>query len=368
MELANLLAGLRGSKERRLSPIGVKLGIECAQFIQLERIAQGLAIKAVVTAPYPSSRDDITATPSQFRQFVNNAIRGAGFSTRQVVTSMAPESTKVVLLNYSVKPNQRDEAAMLPHLKERLTGALSDWVIDYLPIRTQQKDSPERFALVAAAKRDVVIAHLELYRQMGLEVEAVEIGPIAIRRLVTFLRSPDNFDNFLIINIGENTSYLTVLWGRRLVMDRQIEFGRKNLIQALCSSLDIDSNHANYLLCTHGFRRQDRADEIADTTTDILKPIFLRLVEEINRALIYIASETRGGSVARCHLLGAMANWPEADTLLGSLLSIPAAKLDPFSGFVAGDSGLDLAALDRSSSMVIATGHALRGMASHAGI
>lgn len=368
MELANLLAGLRSSKERRFSPIGVKLGIECAQFIQLERTAKGLAIKAVVTAPYPSSRAEVTATPDQFGQFVNGAIRGAGFKTCQVVTSMAPESTKVVLLNYSVKPNQRDEAAMLPHLKERLTGALSDWVIDYLPIRTQQKDSPERFALVAAAKRDVVIAHLELYRRMGLEVEALEIGPIAIRRLVTFLRSPDNFDNFLIINIGETTSYLTVLWGRRLVMDRQIEFGRKDLIEALCAALDIDSSHANYLLCTHGFLAEGEADEVAETITDILKPVFLRLVGEINRALIYIASETRGGSVGRCHLLGAMANWPAADTLLGSLLSIPAAKLDPFSGFVNDESRIDFAAVDRSSSMVIATGHALRGMASHAGI
>jgi len=368
MKLANLLAGVRSSKERRISPIGIKLGIERAQFIQLERTAQGLGIKAALSAPYPGTRDEVTATPEQFRRFVTDAIRAAGCSTRQVVTSMAPESTKVVLLNYSVKSNQRDDAAMLPHLKERLSGALSDWVIDYLPIRTQQKDSPERFALVAAAKREVVISHLELYRRAGLEVEALEIGPIAIRRLVTFLRSPDNFDNFLIINIGEDSSYLTVLWGRRLVMDRQIDFGRKDLIQALCSNLDIDSSHASHLLCTHGFVREGHNDEVAETVTDILKPIFLRLVEEINRALIYIASETRGGTVARCHLLGAMASWPAADTLLGSLLSIPAAKLDPFSGFVTDGSCVDFAGLDRSSSMVIATGHALRGMASHAGI
>ena len=47
--------------------------------------------------------------------------------------------------------------------------------------------------------------------------------------------SPDfpAMPNALLINFGTESSYLTVIWGRRTVLDRVIEFSDKGLLERL---------------------------------------------------------------------------------------------------------------------------------------
>jgi type IV pilus assembly protein PilM len=236
---------------------------------------------------------------------------------------------------------------------------LTDYVLDYVPVRVDVREGQEHSALVAAARREHVIDYLESLRKAGLSVKALDIGPLAIRRLVTAAQHSHDHDhdNILIITLGQAHTYMTVLSGRRLIFDRDISFGEHRLIRHLGSELDIDDHTASRLLRDHGLRAGDgNSDELAATVVEVLKPLFVELRTDINKAMVYAASETHGNSVRRIYLTGGVAEWKGIERLLGDLLDIPVSILDPTACLV------DAAPRLPRLRMGVVTGLALRGL------
>ena len=96
--------------------------------------------------------------------------------------------------------------------------------------------------------------------------------------------------------------------------------------------------------------------------TEILKPLFLKLVEEIKRVCMYAAAETRGSAVSHAYLLGSVARWPGSETLLTALTGFDVAKVpDPLAMFPASHDGAGPARLAAAPEIAVATGAALRG-------
>lgn len=369
--------GLRGvASQRNIGPIGLKLGFEQLSFMQLESAGTTIKVRCAGSVPYPGNNiENVVKSTQNYKQFVQQLYKQHPLlHGRKIVTALPPNQIKLSMVNYRAKPGQPDDAAIVEQMKDRLSGSIGDWSLDYFPIRRNQLEAADRSALVAAAKRSDVVNMLELFRVAGLEIDAMEIGPVAIRRLASYIRSGSSFENVLLLNVGQYKSYLTVLWGRRLLLDREVDFGRKRLLQTLGDALDLSSDATERLVSRFGFRRSKFSEHpttehnVAETVTEILKPEFLSLVEDINKALIYTASETRGGAVSYVYLLGCMADWPGAGRFLGSLLSIPVAKLDPFSGFSSEGNTFGANPRDHFSGMVMAAGHALRGVVTNVGV
>ena len=222
---------------------------------------------------------------------------------------------------------------MVDAARERLGERLEDWVIDFLPVRTRAEAEGERAALLAASRREDVVAYLELLRAAGLEVAALDIGPASVARVVTATRDGSVDDNVLTVNFGEDGSFLTVFSGRRLILDREVSLGQRALLETVARGLDVSASEADELLQRYGLLPQLSAPpggepaEVSATVTEILRPRLLELRDEIAKAALYAASQTRGGSIAQVLLLGAAARWPRLDALLGSVLKLPEGAL-----------------------------------------
>lgn len=355
-----------------VGPIGMELAQEEIRMVQLRKTQQGgISLVARSKLPYSGSRQEVFASPGRVRKLVRAALKSGSFSGKRVVTALPPEEVKIIPLSYP-NSSKGDEQTILELVAARIDGKLEDFMIDYLPIRANPGDE-DRLTLVAMARKQHVVELLNLLDRAGLEVMALDIGPAAIKRLFSSLPGASGEETVLVINSGREVSYLTMVSGRRLLLDQQVEFGEEPLLQHLCKALDIGKPLARKLLLENGFDGTDPpageslsivGGQVSETLREIFKPLFLRLIEEINRVLIFSASETRGNPVARIYLLGSIASWRGADELLGSLLDIPVIPM-----------GESLRALEQPVTdeqggrvegirpeMVIATGLALRGM------
>jgi Tfp pilus assembly PilM family ATPase len=120
---------------------------------------------------------------------------------------------------------------------------------------------------------------------------------------------------------------------------------------------------------SHTDQVSDAIDEggLSSTLSEILKPQFMKLVEEIKRAFLYAASETRGQGVAEVYLLGSIARWPGSDKLLSNLTGTRVVTIpDPLSLFPSDDTDTDTNSDGTSApEIAVATGLALRGMTIH---
>lgn len=368
--LAKSMAVLRpNSKTKRIGPIGVDFALECAHLVQLESVSGGsLQVRAKASMPFDSPRRELLTRPHEFRSLLRRVLESDRFYGRKAVLAMPAGMFRTISVNYQYAGAEENEgAAVLQVMKSRLDGDLSQYVLDYMPVKNRSKGG-ERLAIVAVSERQPVIDFLELARKAKLDVQALEIGPVAISRLVGAMSKAQGSSNALVINSGRRASYLTLISGSNLLFDQEIGLGEDNLIQQVAETLDISVNMARDMILRTGVHPDDGGDSTMSeedhglmmTMSEILKPQFLKLVEEVKRAFLYAAAETRGGAVTKVYLLGGIARWRGADRLLSSLADVDVQTIpDPLALFPAGDKPVGE---DFASEVAVATGLALRGM------
>jgi type IV pilus assembly protein PilM len=369
-QLVNRVANL--VPQGRIGSIGLEFAREKLHLVQLEMPSAGrIKLHASASLAYPGSREALLGSSSTLRSILRPALRSNHFYSNHVVAALPLPEVRIMSVSYHLNGTQSDEQAILKPISERIKGNLADYVIDYIPVRVGHKDE-ERLAVVAVAKRDTVVAHLDLLRRAGLQVEALEIGPVAIQRLVSTFSEMEQYQNVLAINFGHELSYMTMISGRRLLFDQQMDFGEKGLIDQLAQTLEMDTEAVRRLVYQFGIWSQTKGpsssvvisrSDVTDSLMEIVKPSFLALVEEVKRALIYAASETRGEPVKKVYLLGSIARWRGVDRLMNSLLDIPVMNItDPLSVLGQGSAPEPIPSDSLAPEIAVATGLALRGV------
>ncbi len=367
-------AKLKGlAKPALFGPIGVDFGLERLNLVQFEKRGKTKNIVAAVSVPYISSRDELLGSKDELRFFINRILKTYPFRGREVVAALPPRLFQLVHLNYRKSANEDQETALVRAIQERFGDRLESAVIDYLPIRPKVEDQVDRLAMVALSEHQTVVDFLEVMRASRLKVQALEVGSVAIKRLLTsFQEEGDARQKVMAINFATSKSYATVLWGGELLLDREVSVGLDSLLDSITESLDLAPDSALQMLEKCGLCEDESQSsfspvgefesDLSTTFAHILKPNFIKMAQELRKILIYTAAETQGGAIDAVYLLGSVARWPGVDKYLAKLINIPVLTVDPLFGYEHDDRSLDKGRAEPVSGIAVATGLALRGV------
>jgi Tfp pilus assembly PilM family ATPase len=206
-------------------------------------------------------------------------------------------------------------------------------------------------------------------------VDFLEIGPLAVKRLIDCGPATDQYDHVVVVNVCQTTSHLTTISGERLLADQEIQFGAELTLSAIANPLDLAINVARDLVLANGLDPtlkdtksiDSNADaDVAATLIQIVRPEFLKLVREIDRALLFADSESDGEGRKKIIIVGGIAHWPGAVALLGTLAKMPVERLGLDNmPFAADPEVIDNISDRQAAEMSTAVGLALRGMSDH---
>ncbi len=357
----------------RVGPIGLHFAEEQVHAVQLRRLASGAyCLRAWASARYPDTREDALESPARLQRVLSKLLSRGRFQGREVVTALPPAMSRITSLNYQVSGKTADGEAILRLMESRLDGPIGDYVIDFLPVRGDAS-SRDRVALVATSRRSDVLKLLDDLHTARLDVVELEVGPAAINRLISLLPRPENSrGNVLVINYGAEKTYITLISGRRLLMDKEIPFGANALIKQIARSLDVTPAMAEEMAVREGLNQQVNkpfgatvqltADDL-NPLVEIVRPIFAPLAEEVRRACLYAASESQGEVVEQVYTVGSIARWPGADQLLSEIARLPVATTLPLTAIFDTDDAADISSYPGiGPELATATGLALRGL------
>lgn len=144
-------------------PIGINLAREKIHLLQLEKKKNSLRIRANASIPYPVSRTELLASPREFSIFIHKVLRSSPFKGHDIVSCLPNKGTKIINLSYQMQSGMNEDEAVVNEVMKCMDGNPAEYVIDYLPIRSEDKNSATPTALVAVAKRETVISYLELF-------------------------------------------------------------------------------------------------------------------------------------------------------------------------------------------------------------
>ena len=345
-------------------PIGLYLGADRLCAAQMQRTPAGLMVRAVASLDLGCPWYAMLAEPRRFKYALTAFWKEHGFGGREVVAAMPPEQLKVFTLNYTVAQGQADAEAIASEVKERLKNKGRSMVVDFVPVRQPTQEERSKEAVVAAAAREDVTAFLEFLGHAGLEVRALDIAGMALKRIVPWVDpgSSAEMQNALLIHIAADSSRLMWIWGRRLMLERPIEFSEQRLVARVARLLDLPEPSAKRLLVQHGLRTPQgrQTAEIDGTLREIVGAELLLLKTEASKTLHYAASKTRGNGVDKVLLVGAVAGFPGIAQLLSAGLGKPVEVLDPLSAFPHRLSSEQAAELAPHCGVAVAIGLALR--------
>ncbi len=350
--------------------IGLDMGPDRLILVQMKLVAGKPSIRAIASLPYPCPRDELLQDPQQLRQLLKQAYAMQPFRGKRVVSCLPTNQIKILTIPYRHTEGQPAAPAIVAELRERLKGNLDGMVVDVMTLRQEETASGKRDALVALAPRDKVVAYLDLLTGAGLEVDALDIGPAALARLVCHagsIHAPEfpHAHNVLLINFGSTSSYLTAIWGRRVMLDRAVEFSENRLFSRLKLMMEMPEALAMHLLYegnAAAANENGSPDEARQIMAEVLRPEITLLLQEINKTLVYMASKTRGQSFNMIYLAGRVARYPNLLDILREQLNIPVEILNPLAVFASETGNLPDESMGTMAGIALTTGLALRGV------
>jgi Tfp pilus assembly PilM family ATPase len=358
-------------------PIGLDFEVGRLHLAQLEIRRDSYHLRAARSLRHDVDLETLLDSRSELRRLVVDTLRRGEFKGRRIVTAAPSADLRLMVLNYRLEAGRSDAEQIIGLARERMRDDLSEHVVDYVPIRTSGDQQGERSALVAITPEEPVIRHLERLRRAGLVVEALEIAPVSIRRLVAALGQTSAQDIVLIIRIRPEATELTLLSGRRLLLYREVDIGYSAILAEVSKALDCDDETARDLLASYGvgdlapveeeifgFGSEDPdsagAGDIVATLRSTVRPSLRGIVEQAHKAVSYAAFQTRGMSLEKVYLLEGATPCPGLDGLLAEMLQLPVEPF-PLAGALVGVQS-NQAAL-RDQRYAVALGMSLRGIA-----
>lgn len=188
---------------------------------------------------------------------------------------------------------------------------LDDVIWDYQRMFVGSEE--EGFALDAevglfAMKRDQVYQEIEPYQEAGIDIDIVQLTPLAIYNYVVFDQidhsmweaeydPADPPESIVVLSIGTEATDLVITNGYR-VWQRNVPLGGSHFTKALVKELQL-----TYAKAEHLKRNATRAED-PKTIYQAMRPIFKDLLTEIQRSIGYFQSLDRAAKISRVVALG----------------------------------------------------------------
>ncbi|MBI5740456.1 MAG: pilus assembly protein PilM [Nitrospirae bacterium] len=331
-------------RRSKYSPIGLDVGAASIRMAQLKRTLKGWVIGEMIAKDIPASNNENGAGRKDATiQAIKDIMKESSFSGRSVVSVMPGYQMDSFPVKLSLTGDEAVEEAVIREARAHLSYSAENAVVDYLLVNNVEsgpRKGKSAWAILLAARREDVDEHLSILREAGLKPVAIDISACALARVITFSRECRE-RNALIINIGQMHTTLTLLQGDNILLDRNILWGRENMIESLMNKLKLNREGASRLVDRVGLHTGqetwpdkdicDRTGKISETFYEILAPTLEKLARELDKVFQYFASEMRGATIDDIYLTGEGSSIRDMDSYLENRTGTSTKHFDPLS-------------------------------------
>ncbi|MBX9788001.1 MAG: type IV pilus assembly protein PilM [Pirellulales bacterium] len=222
--------------------------------------------------------------------------------------------------------------------KQQIPFGLEDVVWDYQQMAGGSVE--EGFALetevgLFAMKREQVFRALAPFTEAGIEVDYVQLAPLALYNFVAFdqmpdLPPPEDYDpenppgSVVVLSVGTDTTDLVITNGFR-VWQRNVPLGGNHFTRALTKELKL-----TFASAEHQKRNVAQAGEGGKAVFQAMRSVFNDLLNQVQMSLKYYGDIDRRTKVVRVLALGNTLKLPGLQRYLQQNLGMDVARLEKF--------------------------------------
>jgi len=350
---------------------GIDIGQCALKAVRCRSLEDGRAVAdAFDYVEYPKILSQPEADPAALihdalQQFLSrNSVRGD-----RVAVSVPGQSGLARFIKLPPVESKKIPNIVKYEARQQIPFALDDVVWDYQKMVGGSEE--EGFALetevgLFAMKRDQVFRSLKPFDEAGIEVDIVQLTPLALYNFVAFdqienLPAPEDYDpenppeSIVVISLGTDSTDLVVTNGYR-VWQRSVPIGGNHFTKALTKELKLTFATAEHL------KRNAAKAEDPKALFQAMRPVFNDLLTEVQRSVGYFTNLDRRAKIGRALALGNAMKLPGLQRYLAQNLGLELGRVDAFRT-LSGPAVVDAPAFkDNVLSFGVSYGLALQGL------
>ncbi len=213
--------------------------------------------------------------------------------------------------------------------RQQIPFALEEVVWAYQQIGREEEEGDEGFTMAEvglfAMKRDQITRAILPFTAAGIEVDIVQMGPLALYNYFTFdqLEGSDTKDPVVLLDIGADNTDLIITDGDR-IWQRNVPIGGNHFTRALTKELKLTFAKAEHLK-----RNATKAPDPRSIFT-AMRGVFNDFASEVNRSIRFYSSMNRQAKITKIVGLGNGFKLPGLQKFLQQNLSQEVEKLETF--------------------------------------
>lgn len=217
----------------------------------------------------------------------------------------------------------------------------------------RQADSPDVEVGIFAMKKDLVNKQISYFTSLGLNVQVVQMHPLAVYNAMHYDGRTDQTTMFM--DAGAENTDLIIAEGESVWL-RTLPIGGNTFTEALGKAFKLSFAKAEEL------KRNAATSKYAKQIFQAMRPVFADLVAEVQRSMGFYSSVHRDARIARLVALGSTFQLPGLQKYLQQNLQIPVEKIDTFRALPPSDSKTAASFQEGMISLAGAYGLAIQAM------
>ncbi len=309
--------GLMGLLSHETNYFGIDIGTTAIRVVQLRARGANPALETYgdVKVPAGLTTSDATGDRAKVADIIKQLVRDARISSKNVVAGLPSSSVFASVINTPVL-NHNDLAKAIHYQAEQYVPMAIDQVKLDWSVVDHSKDGKEQEVLLVAAPNTVANKYIEIFEKAGLEILALETNATAVARALVPVKSGVAV---LILDMGSNSSDLTIVYNNSPRLLRSIPVGGTTFVKSVGQNLGLDQTQAEQFTYKFGLTRTKLEGQVLKA----VQPSLDSLAGEIEKSVKFFLGRYAGVKLEKLILTGSTVAVPELSTYLANATQLP---------------------------------------------
>ena len=259
----------------------------------------------------------------RFGEAILGAVNQAGIKTKNVALGLPANKTLTSIVETDTLPDKELAKAFKYELDKYVPMALSDATADYIVLGPSPNDPAKTEVLVSSVSKEYAESTMEVIEKTGLNIIAMEPEPLAMARSLSI---PGTIDATMVIDFGEKSTDLVIMYKDQPRLVRSIPGGLGNLVHAVAGGLNVREDQARQFILKFGLD----ANQIEGQVFKILNAHLDNYASELAKSVRFFQTKYINGKIGGIVLSGYASVIPLFAEYIEAKTNVPTMKGNPW--------------------------------------
>lgn len=304
----------------------IDIGTNSMRIVQLSGDAKhGWTLQKYAYVPITDKfvNDSSELGRKRFGEAIMGAVNQAGIKTKNVAIGLPASKTFTSVAETETMPERELAKAFKYEIDKYVPMPMNDAKADYVVLGPSPNDPQKTEILVSSVAKDYAESFMETIERAGLNIIAMEPEPLAMARSLAI---PGAMDATMIVDLGEQSTDIVVVYKDMPRLVRSIQGGFRNFVQTLSSSLDVQEDQARQFILKFGLAE----DKVEGQVFRVLSHLLEHYAEELTKSVRFFQTKYLNGKISGIVLSGYAGMMPLFPEYIEARTGIPSMVGNPW--------------------------------------